>query len=128
MESKETAVSTKIKVSNLTRNVTTKHVEEIFKPYGVIKSVSMPIDDKSKKQLGYALIEYTNKDETTKAISGMNGGQLDSMVIKVELQAQPPVEHTHKKHKKARRSRDRHSSSRSYSHSKSRSRSRSPKH
>jgi RNA recognition motif-containing protein len=127
MESKEVASPIKIKVSNLTRNVTTKHVEEIFGKYGAIKSVSMPIDDKSKKQLGYALIEYTNKDETTKAISGMNGGQLDSMVIKVELLALP-VEHTHKKHKKARRSRDRHSSSKSYSHSKSRSRSRSPKH
>jgi RNA recognition motif-containing protein len=127
MESKETALPTKIRVSNLTRNVTTKHVEEIFGKYGVMKSVSMPIDDKSKKQMGYALIEYTNKDEATKAISGMNGGQLDSMVIKVELQALP-AEHTHKKHKKGRRSRDKHSASRSYSHSKSRSRSRSPKH
>ena len=127
MESKEAASLTKIRVSNLTRNVTTKHVEEIFAKYGAIKSVSMPVDDKSKKQLGYALIEYTNKDETTKAIGGMNGGQLDSMIIRVELLT-PPAEPSNKKHKKHRKSRDKHSNSRSHSRSKSRSRSRSPKH
>ena len=100
--------STKIKVDRLTRNVTSKHVEEIFKKFGTIKCVTMPIDTATKRTLGYAIIEYADHAAPPKAIERFHKGQLDGSILKVTLDT-PETQGRHKTHDRDR--------SRDHSHS-----------
>jgi FUS-interacting serine-arginine-rich protein 1 len=90
--------------SNISRNVTKKHLMEIFGAYGTLQSVQIPKDPDSKLSKGYVFLEYVNKEDAENAYWYMNGGQLDGLVIKIEqlnTKKEPPRE------KKKKRSRSR---------------------
>ena len=68
---------TNIKISGITKNITTKHLEEIFGLFGNIKETAII---RNKKQ---ATIIYSTKEEMEKAIKLMNAGQIDGSIITV---------------------------------------------
>lgn len=70
---------------NITRNVTSKHIEEIFSPYGKVLGVYIPKDEKTHLNKNYAFIEYENMTQAEKASLYMDGGQIDGEYVKTEI-------------------------------------------
>ncbi|CAG8438013.1 6824_t:CDS:10 [Ambispora gerdemannii] len=68
---------TKIIVEKLTKNVTVAHLQEIFGTFGTITHIDLPINKKWNANRGIAYIEYSTRTEAERAVSYMDGGQLD---------------------------------------------------
>lgn len=77
--------STVLMVSNISRNVTKKHLQEIFAPYGELKGVYVPRHEETKLQKSYVFLEYGNQDNAEKAMLYFSGGQIDGLVVKVDI-------------------------------------------
>ena len=77
-------------VSNLTRNVTTDHLREIFGNFGEVKTVELAIDTEVQLPKGYAFVEYGEKKEVDAAIKHMSGGQIDGQNVTVHIMGQTP--------------------------------------
>ncbi|KIJ70332.1 hypothetical protein HYDPIDRAFT_45160, partial [Hydnomerulius pinastri MD-312] len=76
-------------VNGLSRNVVQTHLQTIFGFYGEIVKVDLPLYQKSGQNRGKAALEYADPASAQKAVSHMNGGQLDGLVLKVELSDLP---------------------------------------
>ncbi|KAI0832325.1 hypothetical protein BC628DRAFT_1414638 [Trametes gibbosa] len=72
-------------VTNLTRNVVESHLRAVFGFYGELVKVQVPIYGKSGQNKGTASLEYADSSSAHKAVSHMDGGQLDGAVLKCEL-------------------------------------------
>jgi len=77
--------STVLMVSNISRNVTKKHLNEIFSPYGELKGIYVPRNEDTKIQKSYVFLEFANRDNAEKAMLYFSGGQIDGTVVKVEM-------------------------------------------
>ncbi|KAG8218425.1 hypothetical protein J3R82DRAFT_4050 [Butyriboletus roseoflavus] len=123
MEHGDDKKDTKIVVVNgLSRNVVHTHLQTIFGFYGEIIKIDLPLYTKSGQNRGKAALEYADPSAAQKAVSHMNGGQLDGLVLKVELSDVPIRTRSRSRPRLARNGRDR----RSFTRSRSRSRTRSP--
>ncbi|KAI6105512.1 hypothetical protein F5141DRAFT_131712 [Pisolithus sp. B1] len=109
-------------VNGLSRNVVQSHLQTIFGFYGEIVKIDLPLYSKSGQNRGKAALEYAVAASAHKAVSHMNGGQLDGLVLKVELSDLPIRARSRSRPRPVRNGRDR----RSISRSRSRTRSRSP--
>ncbi|KIJ19973.1 hypothetical protein PAXINDRAFT_96266 [Paxillus involutus ATCC 200175] len=109
-------------LNGLSRNVAQAHLQTIFGFYGEIIKIDLPLYTKSGQNRGKAALEYGDPVSAQKAVSHMNGGQLDGLVLKAELSDLPIRAPSRSRPRPARNGRDR----RSYSRSRTRSRSRSP--
>ncbi|KAH7887966.1 hypothetical protein F5I97DRAFT_1804978 [Phlebopus sp. FC_14] len=109
-----------IVVNGLSRNVVQTHLQTIFGFYGEIVKIDLPLYAKSGQNRGKAALEYVQAASAQRAVSHMNGGQLDGLVLKVELSDLPIRARSRSRPRPLRNGRDRKSFSRS------RSRSRSP--
>lgn len=78
-------------VSNLSFNVAEGHLREIFENYGQITDVKLS-KNKFGQSLQWALITFSTPEMMEEAISNMNGGQIDGLVISVR-QADPNIDH-----------------------------------
>ncbi|KAG1874676.1 hypothetical protein DFJ58DRAFT_321135 [Suillus subalutaceus] len=107
-------------VNGLSRNVVQAHLQTIFAFYGEIVKIDLPLFLKSGQNRGKAALEFTDAASAQKAASHMNGGQLDGLVVKVELSDLPIRTRSRSRPRPPRNGRERRSLSRS------RSRSRSP--
>ncbi|KAJ3509264.1 hypothetical protein NLJ89_g5315 [Agrocybe chaxingu] len=76
-------------VTNLTRNVVEAHLRTVFGFYGQIIKMDVPIFGKSGQNRGKAALEFSDPSAARKAVSHMDGGQLDSAILKVELSDLP---------------------------------------
>ncbi|KAI0650343.1 hypothetical protein C8Q79DRAFT_1063364 [Trametes meyenii] len=76
-------------VTNLSRNVVEAHLQTIFGFYGEITKVDLPLFAKSGQNRGKAAIEYADSAAAQKAVSHMDGGQLDGAILKCELSELP---------------------------------------
>ncbi|KAF9221916.1 hypothetical protein BS17DRAFT_687603, partial [Gyrodon lividus] len=76
-------------VNGLSRNVAQTHLQTIFGLYGEIAKIDLPLYTKSGQNRGKAALEYVDTASAQKAVSHMNGGQLDGLVLKVELSDLP---------------------------------------
>ncbi|KAG1820433.1 uncharacterized protein BJ212DRAFT_1266494 [Suillus subaureus] len=107
-------------INGLSRNVVQAHLQTIFAFYGEIVKIDLPLFLKSGQNRGKAALEFTDAASAQKAASHMNGGQLDGLVVKVELSDLPIRTRSRSRPRPPRNGRERRSLSRS------RSRSRSP--
>ncbi|KAI9574906.1 hypothetical protein HD554DRAFT_2034821 [Boletus coccyginus] len=76
-------------VNGLSRNVAHTHLQTIFGFYGEIVKIDLPLYTKSGQNRGKAALEYADPLSAQKAVSHMNSGQLDGLVLKVELSDAP---------------------------------------
>ncbi|KAI1795142.1 hypothetical protein LXA43DRAFT_1091263 [Ganoderma leucocontextum] len=76
-------------VTNLSRNVMEAHLQAIFGFYGEIVKVDLPVYGKSGQNRGKAALEFLDSASAHKAVSHMDGGQLDGAIIKAELSELP---------------------------------------
>ncbi|RGB32449.1 hypothetical protein C1646_220674 [Rhizophagus diaphanus] len=82
---------TKIMVNKLTKNVTDAHLQEIFGAFGRIHRVEMALDDKWQTNKGIAYIDYETRAEAERAISYMDGGQLDGSSLSCTFVPRRPL-------------------------------------
>ncbi|KAF9246998.1 hypothetical protein BU15DRAFT_21252, partial [Melanogaster broomeanus] len=78
-----------IVVNGLSRNVAQTHLQAIFGLYGEIVKIDLPLYTKSGQNRGKAALEYADPVSAQKAVSHMHSGQLDGLVLKVELSDLP---------------------------------------
>jgi RNA-binding protein with serine-rich domain 1 len=76
-------------VSNISRNVSKSHLQEIFGGYGKIKEMVVPKDELSNLQKDYFFLEFLTEDDADKCILYMDGAQIDGLVIKIEVLRAP---------------------------------------
>jgi RNA recognition motif-containing protein len=81
----ELNASTVLMVSNISRNVSKIHLQEIFSPYGELKGVYVPRHEETKLQKSYVFLEYGNQENAEKAMLYFSGGQIDGLIVKVEI-------------------------------------------
>lgn len=72
-------------VSNLTRNVKSDHLKEIFGYYGTVNSVDLQIDEIAGLSMGYAYVTFEKSKDAEQAVLYLDGGQIDGNVIKVSF-------------------------------------------
>lgn len=127
-------------LNGLSRNVVYAHLQTIFGFYGEIVKIDLPLYTKctvhpsfvcfplsqslslAGQNRGKASLEFADPLSAQKAVSHMNGGQLDGLILKVELSDVPIRTRSRSRPRPVRNGRDR----RSLSRSRSRSRTRSP--
>jgi RNA recognition motif-containing protein len=88
-------------ISNISRNLTKRHLQEIFSFYGPLKGVYVPKDEESKLNKNYAYLEFMNKEDAEKAILYMSEGQIDGLKVKLEI-LNPPEKESYTKDKEVR--------------------------
>ncbi len=76
---------TRLYVKNLTKNVNTDHLQEIFGVYGNIKLLELPIHEKTKMLQGYADIEFSTPEEAFEAFIHLHESQIDGEVVDCRL-------------------------------------------
>jgi RNA recognition motif-containing protein len=75
----------KILVRNLTRSITEKEIEELFKKYGAVESCDLVLDKSTRKSKGFGFVEMPNTDEANKAIKQLNGKKFVNHLIRVKI-------------------------------------------
>jgi RNA-binding protein with serine-rich domain 1 len=73
-------------LENLSPNVNEVHLNEIFSTYGKIDKIYKHKNKNNARYKISALINYPSLEEAESACKCMNGGQIDGMKIKAELQ------------------------------------------
>lgn len=81
--SQDSVKFTSITVDNLSPNLTESHVKEIFSNFGEIHSIGIRQNPKVKH---YAVVNFKVKEDAELAQTYMNNGQIDGMVISVQME------------------------------------------
>lgn len=72
-------------MGNLSWNTVEDTIWDAFSEYGEVTSVRLPTDRESGKPKGYGYIEFSAVDSAQKAISAMNGQDLDGRLIRLDF-------------------------------------------
>ena len=78
-------------VGNLDFHTGEDELRQLFGRYGTVDRVALMTDRDTGRSRGFAFIEMANTEEGNKAISELNGTQLDGRTINVN-EARPKVE------------------------------------
>jgi len=89
-------MSTKCYVGNLAFSVTEKELREAFSPYGELTEVTVIMDRFSGRSKGFGFITFANDENAEKAISEMNGKEVQGRAIKVSV-AKPMEERSERR-------------------------------
>lgn len=76
-------MSTKLYVGGLPFSTTDEHLADLFAKYGTVTSAKVITDKFTGQSRGFGFVEMSNPDEARKAISGLNGTNLDGRQITV---------------------------------------------
>ncbi|TWT41194.1 RNA recognition motif (RRM, RBD, or RNP domain) [Phycisphaerae bacterium RAS1] len=66
-------MSTKLYVGNLSYNVTSADLEQLFQPHGTVKSAQVIEDRDAGRSKGFGFVEMSSAEEASKAIQALNG-------------------------------------------------------
>jgi RNA recognition motif-containing protein len=78
-------MSTKLFVGNLSFNTTENDLQEAFAAHGQVVEANLMMDRMTGHSRGFAFITYSTPEEAQKAISAMNGAQLDGRALTVNI-------------------------------------------
>ncbi|PYT17934.1 MAG: RNA-binding protein [Acidobacteria bacterium] len=70
-------------VGNLSFGATEEAVRSLFEPYGAIERVSIVTDRDTGRSRGFGFVEMSVNDEAQRAITALDGKELDGRAIKV---------------------------------------------
>src|SRR6516165_8802302 len=74
---------TNIFVGNLSYATTESELESAFSAYGAVERVSVVRDRESGQSRGFAFVEMSNSDDAAKAITGLNGRDMNGRSLNV---------------------------------------------
>ena len=84
-------MSKKLFVGGLSWGTTDDGLHSAFSPYGEIVEAKVITDRETGRSRGFGFVTFTNDEGATKAITEMNGTELDGRTIKVnEAEDKPP--------------------------------------
>jgi cold-inducible RNA-binding protein len=91
-QSEQTGVFvTKLFVGNLSFSTTEDDLTSLFSQYGAVESVNAITDRMTGQPRGFAFVEMTNRSEAEKAISYLNGSDLQGRTLNVN-EARPKTD------------------------------------
>ena len=73
----------KLYVGNLSYNVTSSDLEQLFGQYGQVTSAQVINDRDTGRSKGFGFVEMSSDDEATAAVAAMNGQQHDGRTLTV---------------------------------------------
>jgi RNA recognition motif-containing protein len=79
----------KLYVGNLSYSTTEEDIRDAFAKIGEVASAKLIIDPTNGRSKGFAFVEMTSDDDAQKAISSLNGTDLQGRTINVN-EARPP--------------------------------------
>jgi len=79
----EDRMSKKVYVGNLPFNVSNDQLKEIFSQYGEISEATVISDKYSGRSKGFGFVTFANDADADKAISEMNGKEVEGRALKV---------------------------------------------
>ena len=83
-------MGTKLYVGGLPYSVTESRLQEIFSAHGTVESANVIADKFTGQSRGFGFVEMSSGSEAQKAISSLNGTQLDGRTLTVN-EAKPMV-------------------------------------
>ena len=78
-------MSTNIYVGNLTFQTNSADLEHLFSEYGEVTKAQVITDRDSGRSRGFGFVEMVSSDEAQKAISGLNGKDVEGRQLTVNL-------------------------------------------
>lgn len=76
-------MATKIFVGNLSFNTSEGDILDLFKKSGTVTSCELIMDKFTNKSRGFAFVQMGTQEEATKAITELNGKELDGRALTV---------------------------------------------
>ncbi|WP_068421977.1 RNA recognition motif domain-containing protein [Planctomyces sp. SH-PL62] len=76
-------MSRKLYVGNLTYNITSTDLEELFTPYGTVQSAQVVVDRDTNRSKGFGFVEMGSDAEAQAAIQALNGHNYDGRNLTV---------------------------------------------
>jgi RNA recognition motif-containing protein len=70
-------------VGNLSYEISQEDLVEVFKDYGEVQRVHIPVDKETGRKRGFAFVEMENKAQETTAIEALDGAEWMGRSIKV---------------------------------------------
>lgn len=74
----------KILVRNLSRRLTEEQLRDLFVPFGEVSSCTLVLDDETGFSKGFGFVEMPVAKAAEKAISMLNGKQVQKVVMRVK--------------------------------------------
>jgi RNA recognition motif-containing protein len=84
-------VGKKLYVGNLTYNVTSSSLEEMFTPFGSVRSAQVIQDRDTGRSKGFGFVEMSDDNAARDAIAGLNGKEVEGRALTVN-EAKPREE------------------------------------
>ena len=78
-------MSNKLFVGNLSFNTTENDLQDAFAAHGTVLETNLMMDKMSGRPRGFAFVTMSTPEEAQKAISAMNGAQLDGRALTVNV-------------------------------------------
>lgn len=78
-------MSNKLFVGNLSFNVTENDLQDAFAAYGTVTETNLMMDRATNKPRGFGFVTMSTEDEAQKAITGLNGTELDGRALTVNV-------------------------------------------
>ena len=85
------AVGMRLYVGNLSYNITNQQLEELFAPYGQVKSAQVVMDRDTGRSKGFGFVEFNDANQARAAIEGLNLKEIDGRSLTVN-EARPREE------------------------------------
>ena len=79
-------------VGNLSYNVDSQQLEELFAPFGQVKSAQVVMDRDTGRSKGFGFVEMVDGNEARAAIEGLNLKEVDGRSLTVN-EARPREDH-----------------------------------
>ncbi len=73
----------KVYVGNINYNTSEEELQDLFKPYGEVKSVNIIVDKYSGQSKGFGFVEMESADAASSAISALNEQELGGRRLRV---------------------------------------------
>jgi cold-inducible RNA-binding protein len=78
-------MNNKLFVGGISYNTTENDLQDAFAPHGTVSEVNLITDRMSGKSKGFAFVTMSTPEEANKAADALNGSQLDSRSLTVNL-------------------------------------------
>jgi len=78
-------------VGNLDFAATESSIRSLFEPYGAVERVSVVTDRDTGRSRGFAFVEMTDPAEADRAITALNGSDLDGRALNIN-EARPKTQ------------------------------------
>ena len=78
-------MSNKLFVGNLSFNTTENDLQDAFAAHGSVTETNLMMDRATNRPRGFAFVTMSSAEEAQKAISAMNGAELDGRTLTVNI-------------------------------------------